>query len=287
MNLNDGIKDEYNFELKQYAPKSNIVGGFLSEKDIFDAHFVLADFFVDSGELARYGVLNFGLLSSAVSRQCVSFLGVEKWKNEYEKIATLVFGLVKNHAFNDGNKRTALLCMLMALHRKKRRLICKKRDVELLLVRIAANQMSDYKDFKKFMKHGEDAVVMYIANFLKKNSQVINNTFRTLTYEEFNKKLKVYGIRMANPQNCFIDVLQKEEKKYFLGLIRKGKEKRILNIGFPGWKRQINPKAVKNILKTCGLFDKGLDLKSFYEGSEPEYKLIEEYFEVLKRLKDE
>ena len=37
----------------------------------------------------------------------------------------------------------------------------------------------------------------------------------------------------------------------------------------------------------CGLFENGLDMKTFYEGGEPEYKLIEEYFDVLKRLKDE
>ena len=49
----------------------------------------------------------------------------------------------------------------------------------------------------------------------------------------------------------------------------------------------INPKAVKNVLKESGLINKGLDMKTFYEGGEPEYKLIEEYYTVLKRLKDE
>lgn len=72
-----------------------------------------------------------------------------------------------------------------------------------------------------------------------------------------------------------------------MGFINKNKEVRILQIGFPGWKRQINPKAVKNVLKESGLTNKGLDMKTFYEGGEPEYKLIEEYYAVLKRLKDE
>ena len=60
------------------------------------------------------------------------------------------------------------------------------------------------------------------------------------------------------------------------------------NIGrIRGWKRQINLKAVKSVLKETGLTtDNGIDLKTFYEGTEPEYKLIEEYFEILKRLKD-
>lgn len=126
-----------------------------------------------------------------------------------------------------------------------------------------------------------------MANFLRKNSRKIDNTFRTMTYEEFNRKLKVYGVRLDNAQGAYIDVLQIREERKIFGLIKKTKEERKLQIGFPGWKRQINPKAVKNILKICNLFEKGLDMKTFYEGGEPEYKLIEEYFNVLKRLKDE
>ena len=104
---------------------------------------------------------------------------------------------------------------------------------------------------------------------------------------QFNRKLKVYGVRLDNAQGAYIDVLQIREERKIFGLIKKTKEERKLQIGFPGWKRQINPKAVKNILKICNLFEKGLDMKTFYEGGEPEYKLIEEYFNVLKRLKDE
>ena len=252
---------------------------------MFDAHFYLSDFFVSTGELVEFGVLNYDMLSSAVARQDVGYGSESKWKDSYSKVATLTFGLVKDHAFKDGNKRTALLCMLLALHNSKRCLTCKKKDLETLLVRIAANEMDKYKDFKRFKKHGEDAVVIYISNFLRKNSRVIDNTFRSITYEEFNRKLRPYGIWLDNANGSYIDVFQKvTEKKLFF--IKTDKTIKILQIGFPGWKRQINPKALKNVLRQAGLTDKGVDLRSFYEGTEPEYKLIEEYFEILKRLKD-
>lgn len=231
--------------------------------------------------------MNYGLLSSAVARQSVGFNGQCKWCDDESKVSTLAFGLDKNHAFNDGNKRTALLCLLLALHRKKRHLVCKKKKLETLLVRIAANEMDKYPDFKRFKKHGDDAIVVYMANFLRKQSRKIDNSFRTMTYEEFNRKLKKYNIRLDNAQGAYIDVLQIKEEKKLFGLLKRNKETRVLQIGFPGWKRQINPKAVKNVLKVCGLFENGLDMKTFYEGGEPEYKLIEEYFDVLKRLKDE
>lgn len=167
-NLNCNVQSEYNYAYSTYSPSASVNDGILSELDVFNAHFALADFFESSGEDARYGILNFGLLSSAVARQSVSFCGKCKWKDDESKVSTLAFGLDKNHAFNDGNKRTALLCLLLALHRKKRHLVCKKSKLETLLIRIAANEMDKYPDFKKFRKHGDDAVVMYMSKFLRR-----------------------------------------------------------------------------------------------------------------------
>lgn len=166
---------------------------------------------------------------------------------------------------------------------------CKKKELEVLLVRIAANEMCKYRDFGKFKrKFGDDAIVMYMSNFLRRNSSRIDNTFRTMTYEEFNRKLSVYNVHLSNPSGAYIDVFQKRERRKLLGLKKITEDVKILQIGFPGWKRQINIKAVKSVLKEAGLTsENGIDMKTFYEGSEPEYLLIEEYFDVLKRLKDE
>jgi len=286
-NLRRDVKEEYERSLRIYSPRES-VEGILSEKDVFDAHFLLADFFISTGELARFGILNFDMLSSAVARQFVGYGKESKWNDPYSKIATLTFGLTKDHAFQDGNKRTALLCMVLALHRQKRIMTCKKNELETLLVRIAANTMNEYKYFHRYQeKHGEDAVVVFTADFLRSKSRVINNKFRTLTYEEFNQKLKQYDVWLENPNGAFIDVMQKEKEKKLFGLIQKDKPVKRLQIGFPGMKRQINLKAVNCVLQATGLTpENGIDRQTFYEGTEPEYRLIEEYFEILKRLKD-
>ncbi len=281
------VKTEYDYALKTYSPCEECADGILSERDVFNAHFVLADYFIKRGEEARFGILNYDMLSSAVARQSVGFAGQQKWKDHYTKVATLSFGLDKNHAFQDCNKRTALLCMLLALHCNKRHLVCRKSELELLLIRIAANEMHLYKDFKKYKKHGDDAIVMYVANFLRKNSRIIDNQYRVLTYEEFNSKLKKYDVWLDNAQGGYIDVMQNQTSKTLFGLKTTTKPTKIYQIGFKGWKAQINMKAMKCVLKEAGLTtDKGVDLHTFYEGEEPEYILIEEYFEVLKRLKD-
>lgn len=75
--------------------------------------------------------------------------------------------------------------------------------------------------------------------------------------------------------------------KRFFGLHSKSQDERILQIGFKGWKCQVYPKAVKSVLQAAGLTaENGVDSKVFYYGEAPEYKLIEEYYPVLKRLKD-
>lgn len=61
------------------------------------------------------GTRDIKLLESAVYAPFQTFLGEELYPTIYDKAAQLCFGLVKNHPFVDGNKRTALQIMLVYL----------------------------------------------------------------------------------------------------------------------------------------------------------------------------
>lgn len=54
------------------------------------------------------GVRDLGLLESALARPQASFGGEDLYPGIFEKAAALMHSLLKNHAFVDGNKRTAL-----------------------------------------------------------------------------------------------------------------------------------------------------------------------------------
>jgi len=61
-------------------------------------------------------------LSSAVERQNTGMTDARgvyrgKYERPHEKAATLFYGIAKNHAFENGNKRTALVCALVSLER--------------------------------------------------------------------------------------------------------------------------------------------------------------------------
>ena len=53
------------------------------------------------------GIRDLGLLESAVERPKSTFDGVSLYPDLFTKAAALMHSLLKNHAFVDGNKRTA------------------------------------------------------------------------------------------------------------------------------------------------------------------------------------
>ena len=290
-NLCDPLKAEYEYVLKQFKPGDDVPFG-LSELDVVKAHFCLSDYFLSTGEEVRYGILNYNMLSSAVYRQFVSFNGNYKWESSYDRMATLMYGLTMDHAFHDGNKRTALLSMLLFLSRENRTLKVPKDELELLLVRIAGGQLNLYKEYVKYYQGKDDAEIRFISDKIKHCSRKITNASHPLTYAEFNSNLKRFHFWMDNPSGNSITVYKEStETKTFLPF-RYGRQQKkvvpVLKVGFPGWKKQISEKDVKHILKETGLTStKGFDSQVFYDGAEPAYSLIQEYYKPLLRLKDQ
>jgi len=56
----------------------------------------------------KAGIRDKGLVESAVGRPQATFDGKDLYKSIFDKAAALLQSLLKNHAFVDGNKRTAL-----------------------------------------------------------------------------------------------------------------------------------------------------------------------------------
>jgi death-on-curing protein len=63
----------------------------------------------------RHALRDLGLLESAVARPQASAFGADAYPDLASKAAALLHSLVLNHAFVDGNKRTAVLSTLVFL----------------------------------------------------------------------------------------------------------------------------------------------------------------------------
>jgi len=62
-----------------------------------------------------YGIRDENLLKSAHQQPLQTYGGQELYPTILEKSATLGFGIVKNHPFVDGNKRTGAAAMILLL----------------------------------------------------------------------------------------------------------------------------------------------------------------------------
>ena len=278
--LDSRLRSQFDYEVRHYSPNEYLEGNGLSEMDVLKAHYILSDYFLKNGEAVSYGVLRYDMLASAVSRQYVEFGGKKKWEDDYKRIASLLFGLTMDHAFHDGNKRTALLSALWYLNKCGREL---REDavkyMEELVVRIASRTLSELKDYKRFSNEC-DSEVLFIAQKLRSWTRKVDKNLYTVTYSEFNNNLRQFGYYLDDPSGNRISVFRKS--KSFLS-----KDKRVCVIGFPSWKEQISPKDMRYVLNTTGLdSEHGVDSAVFFKGATPSYELLRQYNEPLKRLKD-
>ena len=100
---------------------------------------------IHSRQLRRFGgapgLRDEGLLRSALERP------VNKWHYERAEIAELAaayaFGLAKNHAFVDGNKRIAFMAMMTFLRKNGVRFAPKQADATNIILALAAGEVSE------------------------------------------------------------------------------------------------------------------------------------------------
>lgn len=89
------------------------------------------------------GLRDMNLLESAVYSATASFGDVENYKTAEEKAARLMFTLVSNHAFVDGNKRIGVFIMLMTLKLNNVEIKYSQAELISLGLSVAAGQ-TDY-----------------------------------------------------------------------------------------------------------------------------------------------
>ena len=93
-------------------------------------------------------IIDIALLESAISNPFQSFAGQDVYPSIQQKAARLGFGLVKNHAFIDGNKRIGAHAMLVFLALNKIELNYTQKELSDIILEIA----SDKKGFDDLCK---------------------------------------------------------------------------------------------------------------------------------------
>jgi death-on-curing protein len=88
------------------------------------------------------GIRDRGLLESALARPSAAFGGTNRYDTPFKRAAALAESLVLNHAFVDGNKRTAMYAMAAWLEREGYVIEAARGELRDLALAIASHQLS-------------------------------------------------------------------------------------------------------------------------------------------------
>jgi prophage maintenance system killer protein len=282
--MSDVIKKEHARWVKLIGPSDPYTGKMtVGIHEVLQAHFLLIDFFYKTGEgVGGIGPRDINLLHSALGRQFVQFGGQPKWTNRIDICATLMFGLTKNHAFHDANKRTAFLTSILHLQKIGRTPTAPQIEFEDFTVAISDNKLDSYPWYNRIDVPSPDREIMTIAQFLKKKTRNIDLSSKLITYNELNTILKSRGLGLANPKGNRIDLMRYIDSD---GVTSLAAPKRIAHIGFSAWTRQVSKTDV-NIVREASKLDArhGFDAQAFFNGLEDPLTLIKKYKEPLERL---
>lgn len=185
----------------------------ISTKDALYVHEYLADYYEDSDDpIYPRGIKDIGLFESALSRPFATAGGVDLYLKERDKAAALFHGVISNHCFHNGNKRTALLLTLCFLG-SRGYWVDKCTDEELFdfTLKTAAHNITENRANE----------MKVIKDFFKKNARKIRNQDRPLSLIDLTHLLANAGFELQQNNDCF-NVINKERGEFVTGIRRKG-----------------------------------------------------------------
>lgn len=236
-------------------------------KHVVAIHDELVKVFAEENDpISPPGLKDAGLLESACARPRTSLGEVEKYPSTAEKLAALFHSLTKNHAFHNGNKRTALVALLTTLHRNDHYLDLSVTDdmVYDLVITVTA-------DTFPHAAHGlgVDAVVQEVASWLRAHMRRVDPKLSTMTLKEFIKKCEQAGARSKPVKGGSISILNGSA-----------------SIKISKATRRLDGPAIAQYLKKLNLSEStaGLAPGEFQAGASPERHQIYRFISALRRL---
>lgn len=276
----------------------------LTVECIIHLHSLLSRHYGDLPEMEPVsppGIKDKGMLESAVMRQQTGSLGWYKYSDPFTNCSTLVFGLIKNHPFFNGNKRVALLALIKHLYCNGFVLNpnLKMLDLYALLIAVADGKMVEFlnkhdkkatgqKPWNQIVKKvamNDDETVEYVGFWLKRNS--INKDQGTASNTKFahlREILKAKGIEVR--QEGAKIILWQEIQPTILG-IRIG-SKKIVNrkeYSIGNTRTHISKVIINSIRKDYGLSNQdGFDNASFFNDADFIDEAIIKYKRIIYKL---
>lgn len=119
---------------------------YLSVKDVLLLHNMAID-----AAGGSHGLRDLGLLESAVARPQASFGGEDLYPEMFPKVGALVHGLLRNHPFVDGNKRTSMFSAMTFLELNGYKFEAQQKEVVNFALKVENEKLS-VEEIAKWLK---------------------------------------------------------------------------------------------------------------------------------------
>lgn len=162
-------------------------------------HDFLTVHFADSEDpISPPGVKDEGLLESAVMRKDMTAGTMDIFEGVFNKAAALFHGVINNHAFYNGNKRSALLSTIVYLGECGYWVTkCDDEEMFEFTRKIAAHELHEDRNRE----------ISIIADWLKVNSRRREVRDKRLSLQQLKDTLAQFGYEISAPKKNCCDIL--------------------------------------------------------------------------------
>lgn len=258
----------------------------LTSQEVEAIHYQIAADFAESPDpIAPAGVRSKALLESAVGRSQTAILEQKKYPSIEMACAALGHSLVHNHPFHNGNKRTALVAMLVFLDENGLSLISSQPDVFKWILRVASHRLgADQYDGDR-----SDVEVTLMAQWILHNSRRTENGERVITFANLRRRLQAFDCSVQISSNrggrAIVERTVSVEVPRLFGR-RAESQRRRAWLPYGGDGRQVSRSRIKEMRRELQLSDEfGIDSAAFYGSDDrPVDNFIAIYRKTLQRL---
>jgi len=211
--------------------------------------------------------INANAMESALSRQNTGFGGELKYTKAHEIGASLFYGIAMNHAFENGNKRTALVSMLVCLNFND---VSLEDSTEEELYRMATSLVNHQFPDASASEWSADDVIEALARWIRERSKKNPKfTDRATDWKDFRAILTAQGCEFQKPSKNFVRITR---------------GKLSAKTGYPRENFTIPAQEVKRLRRALKL--NRISTSEFYDLDRNVDRIVAKHANLLERLAD-
>lgn len=252
----------------------------LDYKEVEAIHFAIADDFADSPDpIAPAGVRSENILASAVFRAQTSIGDVLKYSTVEASAAALLSGIVHDHPFHNGNKRTALVAMLVFLDANGFIPTCQEDELFKLLLLLAQHRLADGPT-----QSLPDREVRAVTEWLCDRIRPVETGNHPIAFRKLRTVLGSFQCETSIGAGAKVNISREIVTRGRLGLRRRTRLKTQIHYHSEG--REVGKSTIKKIREDLHLDElHGVDSRDFYAaGGSRVTDFIASYRKTLRRL---